>query len=147
MARENKSNEEKYPSLFSRRFFSPFISNFDLFDEGRGNNNGNWPLESLSEDQNNVYVEVSMPGMSAEDINITLENGELWVSANKENKTKDSKRKYYYESNKNISYRVSLPGNIDDSQTPKASYKEGVLEVVFPKVKKETPKRIPVSKK
>lgn len=99
---------------------------------------------SISEDDKHVYVEAHMPGLKADDIDLTFQRGELWISGDRKEEEKDKKRKYYRLASSSYSYRVMVPGEVDDKTAPEASYKDGVMTVVFRKADKVLPKKIVV---
>lgn len=120
---------------------------FSLFDDEEEG----WPQEfsdtsglSVYEDANNVYVEAALPGIRPEEIEMTFDKGVLWVKAEKKELEKDKSKKFYRKAIHSFSYRVAVPGNIDESKQPDATCKEGVLLVKFVKTQKTQPKRIPV---
>lgn len=101
---------------------------------------------SVSEDDKHVYVEAHMPGLNTEDIDVTFKNGELWIQGNKKEEEEDKKRKYYRMASSSFSYRVLIPGNVDESNDPEASYKDGVMYITFKKVPAPQPKKISIKK-
>lgn len=99
---------------------------------------------SVSEDDNNVYVEAALPGIKPGEIELSFEKGVLWIKAEKKEEVQDKSRKYYRKSTGTFSYRVAVPGNVDESRQPEAVCKNGVLKVSFAKTKKTEAKKIPV---
>lgn len=87
-----------------------------------------------------------MPGLKAEDIDITFKNGELWVQGERKEEEKDKKKKYYRMASSSYSYRILVPGNVDEKDEPEASYKDGIMTVTFKKVPVTEPKKITVKK-
>lgn len=102
---------------------------------------------SLSEDAGHVYLELPMPGVETNDINITHDHGLLRVgaAAGKEEQTKD--RKYYSRSRYNYSFTFTIPSEVDDNKEVEATYENGVLHLKFAKVSRQEPKRITVQKR
>lgn len=101
---------------------------------------------SVSEDERNVYIEASVPGIKADEIEMSFEKGVLWIRGEKKEETEDKKKKYYRKATSSFSYRIAVPGNVDESRHPEAVCKNGVLKVTFAKVKaKEVKKKkIPI---
>ncbi len=101
---------------------------------------------SLSEDDKNVFVEVSVPGVDAENIDVTFERGVLHIVA--ENKTQEKEgRKVVRRSQSHFSYQVVLPESVDVSGEPEAHLEKGVMKLTFPKSAKSQPKKITVTSK
>jgi len=99
---------------------------------------------SISEDEQNVYIEASLPGIDPKNIEVTYQDGYLWVRGEISDEEKDKNRKYYRHASKSFSYRVAVPGDVNESADPKATYKHGVMTVSFPKSPKSQPKKITV---
>lgn len=99
---------------------------------------------SVSEDDNKVYIEASLPGMEAENIEVTFHEGYVWIRGEAKEEEKDKTRKYYRKATQSFSYRVAVPGDIDEKVEPTATYKNGVMHVAFNKSPKTQPKKIQV---
>lgn len=99
---------------------------------------------SVSEDDKKVYIETAIPGIDPKNIEITTHDGYLWIRGETKEEEKDKSRKYYREATKSFSYRVAVPGDIDNSIDPVATYKHGVMTVAFIKSPKSQPKKIQI---
>ncbi|HUQ84905.1 MAG TPA: Hsp20/alpha crystallin family protein [Candidatus Limnocylindrales bacterium] len=99
---------------------------------------------SVSEDEKNIYIEAAIPGIDPKNIEITFHDGYLWIKGEQKEEEKDSKKKYYREAAKSFSYRVAVPGDIDNNLEPVATYKHGVMKVAFVKLAKTQPKKIQI---
>lgn len=97
---------------------------------------------SVSEDEKNVYVEAALPGLDPKQIEITFEKGIVWIRGEAKEEEENDKKKYYRQSVRSFSYRVSVPGEIDHNVDPQATYKHGVMKVIFPKSPTSQPKKI-----
>jgi len=100
---------------------------------------------SISEDDKHVYVAAAMPGIEEDDIEITFNKGILWIKG-EANEEDGDKRKYYRRSTRSFSYRVGVPGDIDASLEPEATYKNGMMTVAFAKSPTSQPKKIAIKK-
>lgn len=130
-------------NLVPRSFFDfPRIPN--LWDEEEDF----WSLASLpsglsvSEDENHVYVEAQVPGVDVNEIDVTYEKGTLWIKGSQQQEEKD--KKYYRKAASSFSYRLSVPGEVDSKKEPVATYKNGVMKLMFDKVPEVQPKKIQV---
>jgi len=99
---------------------------------------------TVSEDDKNVYVEAAVPGIEPDKIEVTFNKGVLWIKAEGEEEEKD--KKYYRKASRSFSYRVAVPGNIDEKKEPEAVCKNGVMKVTFTKVPEAKPKKIAVKR-
>jgi HSP20 family protein len=99
---------------------------------------------SISEDEGHVYVSVNVPGVNPDDISITFDKGILLVSAQAKEEESDKKRKFYRKAVNSFSYRIAVPGEIDNNAEPEATYKHGVMTIAFAKIPQSQPKKIAV---
>ena len=112
-------------------FFAPTVTNSDL---------------SVSEDDKSVYIEANMPGLDSDDIEVTYHKGQLWLRGEKKEEEENKKRKFYRYSSNSFSYRLAVPGDIDEKSEPDAEYKNGVMKVTFKKLAEAQPKKIAIKK-
>lgn len=98
---------------------------------------------SISEDDEHVFVEASLPGISPQEVDMTYDKGILWIKAEKIEE-EDKKKKFYRKALSTFSYRVAVPGDIDESKQPDAFCKNGILKVIFSKKHKGQAKKIPI---
>ncbi len=82
------------------------------------------PLVDVMEDEKHISVTAELPGVSKEDIDLNLEEDNQVLII----KVDAPERKYYKE--------VALPAKVKQNKV-KATYKNGILDVVF---ERETPK-------
>lgn len=101
---------------------------------------------SVSENDNNVYVEAHLPGLQPENIEVSYENGTLLIKGAKKEEKKDEKKKYYRKASSSFFYRVNVPVQINETKEPDASYKDGILKITFAKTRTTPPKKISVKK-
>jgi HSP20 family protein len=98
------------------------------------------PAVNVKETEKAWELEAALPGMKKEDISIQIENGLLSIHAEsrsqKENKEKAYTRKEFSYQSFNRSFR--LPENADEDAI-EASYENGVLELILPKISPELP--------
>lgn len=123
--------------------FAPFFMNSDKeyflepFHESSG--------VSVSEDEKNIYVEAALPGISPEEIEMHLDRGMLTIRAERKQETEDKNKKFYKKAHQSFFYQVTVPGIFDETKTPEAICKNGVLKVIFNKMKENGLKRhIPI---
>jgi HSP20 family protein len=93
------------------------------------------PSVDVSEDKENVYVEVEVPGIESKDVDVNLrKDNVLTISAKKEKKeVADGKNYYRSERYYGEYYReVELPSTVDATKI-KAKMKDGILSVTLPK--------------
>ena len=98
------------------------------------------PRTEIRETNDNFYLTLEMPGVKKEDVKVNIENGVLSIKGtkNKETKTENENvlmsERYYGEFSRsfNLSKDIKTDG-ID------AEFKDGVLNIVLPKVEEAKP--------
>lgn len=98
----------------------------------------------IYEDNNQLHVEIPLPGLDLKDIEVSLNKGVLLVKGEAEEKEEDKKRKYYRSSKRSYSYSLSLPTQIDEKQDPQAVYVDGILNISLQLAKQGETKKITV---
>ena len=95
----------------------------------------------VSDNGDSYLVEAELPGFSKEDIRIDLDKDRLTISAERKSETEDSdekknfvRRERYYGS-----YSRSFDVTGIDTESIKAEYKDGVLNLTLPKKVPEIP--------
>ncbi len=125
--RENKNLQNRSDNVGS---FLPLLnSRLDTFLEPFHEHSG----LSVSEDAKYIYVEAALPGINAEDVQINLDRGVLSVKADKKEESENKKRTFYRKAHKSFFYQVPVPGAYDESKTPEAICKDGILKIKFTK--------------
>ncbi len=124
-----------------------------MFDEfGRGlpsleGNGTNWLALDVNENENAYVVETDIPGVNPDDINITLQDNVLTISAETQrSETTENERRVITErSYGKFSRSVTLPNTID-AEAVEADYNNGVLRLTLPKSEAAKPRQISVKK-
>ncbi len=102
------------------------------------------PFANLAKKEDSTFhLEVDLPGVKKENVDIKIEDDILVVTAIRQYKKELSRDDYYIceSSFGKMQRRFILPENIDRSKVD-ASFKDGRLEVEFQKIKKAKPKSI-----
>lgn len=99
---------------------------------------------TISEDENKVYVEAAVPGIDPDKVDVTFDQGILWIRGSAEEKEEDKQKKFYRKGSSSFSYRVAVPSEVNTVQEPKAVYKNGIMKITFTKTPKTEPKKIKV---
>jgi len=103
------------------------------------------PAVDVYQDKDNVIVEMDVPGIEAEKVDISVENDVLTVSGSREEK-KEVKREDYYKKeirSGSFSRSVILPMKVKGEEA-QAEFKKGTLKIVLPKAEEVKPKKIAV---
>lgn len=100
------------------------------------------PKVDLIDRETEIVVRAELPGVSKDDLEITLAEGTVTIEAHTtEEKKEEEEGKYYRRemSRGEFRRRVGLPAEVDEAKA-KATFTDGILELTLPKLEK-TPKR------
>jgi HSP20 family protein len=123
----------------------------DLLSEGLASNvlrepaAGVFPLMNVTEDRDNYYVRAELPGLKADELDISVTGNTLSVSGERKIPSEDEKARYHRREREagRFSRIVTLPDGLDTDRV-EAKSEEGVLTVVMPKAVEAKPKQIAV---
>ena len=119
-----------------------------LFEDTFARDGGSFtPAVDIKENDNEIRLDLELPGLKPEDVEITAENGVLTVRGEKqvERKEGDESRYQIIERAYGTFMRTfQLPQGIDADQI-KAEFNNGVLSLHIPKAALPQPKRIEIS--
>lgn len=109
------------------------------------------PRMDMYEEKGNLVVEMEVPSIKPEDVEVTIEEGHLLVSGKTEKRTEVKEDKYYRKeiSSGSFSRTIGLPKNVVADKA-EAEYRDGVLKVIIPQQAsqgKKVTKKITVKKK
>lgn len=93
----------------------------------------------------NIVVRADVPGIPKEDINITLEDGMLTISATREDTRKDTDGNTYVQERSYGSFSRSLRLPPDVGENIHATLKDGVLQLVLERNEGAKPRKIEIS--
>jgi HSP20 family protein len=132
------------------RLFDSFFEGFETgpFSKTAFGTLAATPKVDVSESQDSVHVTAELPGMKEEDIEVTLSDGNLLIQGEKRAE-KEAKEKNYHRIERSYGSfhrSIPLPAEVDDKKV-EASFQNGVLSIVLPKVNPSpnaTAKKIPV---
>jgi HSP20 family protein len=132
------------------RYVSPFSSLFgldrDLDQLLAAERTAYVPALDVREDVNAVTVQVELPGVARENVQVTFHDGVLTVSGERkaENEAKEDgwyhRERVYGRFERHVT--VNTPVNADQVR---ASHKDGVLTITLPKTAEAKPRQIEIS--
>ncbi len=106
-----------------------------------------WPAVDVFEQQNELVVETELPGLTAADVEVNVENGVLTISGEKRREVREgrdeSAHSYYERRYGRFQRSFTLPKTVDADKV-RAEFADGVLTVALPKADAAKPRRIPV---
>lgn len=137
------------PSILEDPFFSDLMNTrrglFNLnriFNRDIENDFEINPSINVKDNKDNYEIEMAAPGLTKDDFNITIEDGVLTVSAEKEEKSEEKHEGYLCKefSYNNFSRSMILPEMVDENKEVKAQYKDGILKLMLHKKPEAKPK-------
>jgi HSP20 family protein len=104
------------------------------------------PALDVQEDKDNYSVRIELPGLKREDIDVSLNDGELVIAGErKSEKVEEGVEVHRQERYYGKFQRVLTLAEPVTADKVKADYKDGVLTVTLPKAEEAKPKKIDVS--
>jgi HSP20 family protein len=138
--RDLLSIQEEMNQLFNRAYGQP--------GQGQsGESTGRlWaPALDISERKDAYVVTVEVPGVKADDLEITLEDGLLTVQGERRFEQESSEQQFHRVERRYGAFRrsITLPSQVK-ADAIEASFDNGVLQITVPKAEEAKPKRIEV---
>ncbi len=108
--------------FFDELSLMPFINNRSLL------------ATDVYEENNTIFVKMQVPGITPENIDITIEGDYLHVKGQQEEEKESDKRNYYRKEIRTGMFEttVHLPSAVNPDQVS-ADFKDGVLTITLPK--------------
>ncbi|MGM0365688.1 MAG: Hsp20/alpha crystallin family protein [Actinomycetota bacterium] len=106
------------------------------------------PEVDIRETDKEISIKADLPGMKLEDVDVSVDENQLIIKGERKQEKKEEEKDYvrversygsFYRS-----FNIGVPVKEDQI---KASYKDGVLEIVVPKAEAKKPKKIDISEK
>ena len=125
------------------KMFSNAVSDFKIKEfEGQTFRE---PLADLKETDSELITYLEIPGVDKQDINLNITENSVEVKVEKKQEEKVEKKGYFKASKQYSGFYkyVTLPCKILVDEV-KASYKDGILEIVMPKAEKKKLRKVEV---
>jgi HSP20 family protein len=104
------------------------------------------PAVDIVETEDELTFRADLPGMKQEDIDVQIENGTLTLKGSRKFEQEEKEKGYHRieRSYGSFTRAFSLPDTVD-TEKAKASYKDGVLQIVFARREAAKPRSVKVS--
>jgi HSP20 family protein len=103
-----------------------------------------WPSVDVSETDDEVRISADMPGMSEDDVELSVEEGLLTLRGEKKSETEDKERGYSERFYGKFERRIPLPTDADE-ESCEARFRNGVLTVTIARSRqRRRGRRIPI---
>ena len=126
-----------------RNFWTdPFV---DLFENWAIDNRDTGLRVDLAEKDDHYVISAELPGVKAQDLNVSVENDTLTITAEKRDEFEGNEKGVYRRERSfgRVSRSFQL-GNQVDAEKIDAEYKDGVLTLTLPKVERAKPREVKV---
>lgn len=127
-----KSN---FPFFWNEKWLTDFFDNGRFFDSDMMKMSANpMPAVNIVENEKDFVIELAAPGLTKKDFNVTVENGVLTISAEKEMEKEDARKNYTRKeySFEQFERSFTLPENVTEDKI-KAHYEDGILKLELAK--------------
>ena len=134
--------------LGSRRHIDRLFDGFFFSPATEGRSQDTWaPVVDIREREDGITVSTELPGLTSDDVKVTVDNGVLSISGEKRREFEEGKEGSNYHLVERQYGRFersfTLPRSVDADKVT-AKFENGVLNVVLPKSEKAKPKQIAV---
>ncbi len=131
VAQINRLNEQLHDYLGNRGSFPSLMGE------------GFTPLADVEETDDAYLVEVELPGVKGDDLDVEVAGRRLTVSGERKERERVGILRRQTRTVGRFHYEVVLPSDVAEDQV-EASLNEGVLSIRVPKIEADRPRRIPV---
>ena len=135
--------------LIGREFDGVLNRFFSGGDATNGGSRANWMAPygvDIREDQDHLYVEADLPGFKKDEVDITLENQTLTISAEHRTEATEEKKGDWLLNERRYARFLrsfTLPPTVDESKVD-AKLADGVLRITLNKREETKPRKIQV---
>jgi HSP20 family protein len=104
------------------------------------------PCVDVSETKDSVIINTEIPGMSKDDVKVSIQDNVLTLSGEKKQEKEEKDANYHRmeRSYGSFSRSFTLPTSVKADKV-KAAYKDGILRITLPKSEEVKPKQIPIT--
>jgi len=136
-----------FRGLFSRPMFDDLFNQFLIEGNGGPFNDIMKAAMDVAETDQSFEVKMDLPGVRAEDVEIQIDNNTLTIKGQRSEETEEKDEEKQYHSierySGSFSRSVVLPSSINEDETS-AEFKDGVLNIVIPKMEDAKPRKISI---
>lgn len=135
-----------FESFMPRGWLRPMRWEWPSMSEMAAPFEGRMPKVDVMDRDTDILVRAELPGVDKKDLDISVTDNTVSISATTSQETEEEKKGEYYRreiSRGSFSRTVALPAEVD-ADSAKASFKDGILELEVRKVEKAKRRRIEV---
>lgn len=137
--------QHMFDDFFSRNWMKPFHFGHPAWSHLPAPFEGRTPSINIIDRDGEVYVKAELPGVEKDDVEVSLTGNSVSIKGSTKSEEKEEKGDYHRceISQGSFSRTVALPAEVD-SDKAKAKFKNGILELTIPKLKKTQHKNVKV---
>jgi len=137
--------ERFFDEAWSERWPSLFRGGWPQLGRLRPPFEGRWPRVDVIDRDEEVVVRAELPGVKKEDLDVTMTDTTVTIKASTKAEEKEEKGQYFRRELAQGEFQrvIGLPQEVDGDKA-KATFKDGVLELNIPKVKRTPRKTVKV---
>jgi len=132
------------PNRYRPTSFSSLLDNFfdDRF-QGGAQQVDFTPTVDISETDKAFEIQLSIPGVKKNDVNISVENNQLTISGERHEEKENSEKNFHSRESfyGTFSRTFTLPETVNTEKI-EAKQEDGILKLVLPKDEKKTAKKL-----
>ncbi|MDD1611910.1 MAG: Hsp20/alpha crystallin family protein, partial [Methylococcaceae bacterium] len=134
-----------FDDMLSRRWLHPLDTRFPHFPAMHFPSGIEMPKVDIIENDHEVKIHAALPGVKKEGLDVTLSNQTITIKASTKQEEKKESGEYYRReiSRGEFQRTLTLPSQVDPDKA-KASFKDGILEIILPKQEKTQRKSIEI---
>lgn len=132
-------SDRRNPFKEIEELFEQLNSGFSELNQSVGSELGGSGIKvDVADRADMIVVTADVPGFSAEDIDVTVQDRRLTIAAESSEETEDEEADYYRRerTQRSASRTVTLPTDVEETEAS-ASYENGVLTIELPKIDPE----------
>ena len=136
MEKRMMAMEKRFEDLFPSRWLQPFKEGLPEWPS-LGTMEFRMPKVDIINRDDDILVRADIPGVKKENLDITLTDNTITLKGSTSEEKKEENGDYYRSETMKGSFSrtMTLPSDVDGSKA-KSTFKDGVLEVVVPKLEK-----------
>jgi HSP20 family protein len=137
--------ERNFESLFQRDWVKPMRLEFPEWTR-HGMLELKTPKVDIIERDNDILVRAEIAGVKKEDLDVSLTESAITIKGSTSEEIKEEKAEYFRSETMKgeFSRTLALPAKVDGSKA-ESKYKDGMLEVVVPKLEKARRHKVTVT--
>lgn len=132
--------------FFPHRWMRPFRTEWASLPDMSSLFEGKIPKVDIIDRDDEVLIRAEVPGVDKKDLDVSVTDNSVSISGSTSHETKEETGDYYRSeiSRGSFSRVIALPSDVDSDKT-KSKFKNGVLELTIPKIKKAKRKKVSIT--